>query len=101
MDDLDIALLVFIEDEESEEESDVSRESESNLFKKRTEEGAYQILICRHLHKNEKKFRECFRLTPVLFDYVLNYIKDDITLKPTNRVPNPLLPEHKLCVFLR
>lgn len=99
MDDLDVALLVVLNGEESEE--DIHRRSESDLFKKRTAEGAYQILICRHLYTNENKFREYFRLTPVLFDYVLGYIKEDLCSKPTNRVHNPLTPEQKLCLLLR
>ncbi|XP_072380881.1 uncharacterized protein [Diabrotica undecimpunctata] len=77
------------------------KRSESDLFKNRTVEGAYQILICRHLHTNENKFREHFPLTPVLFDYVLGYIKHDLCAIPTNRIPNPLTPEQKLCLFLR
>nr|CAI5847063.1 unnamed protein product [Callosobruchus analis] len=63
--------------------------------------GAYQILICRHLYTNVNKFREYFRLTPALFDYVLGYIKEDLCSKPTNRVQNPLTPEQKLCLLLR
>lgn len=100
MDYFDVALVIILEEEESSEE-ETQREPESELFKKRREEGAYQILVCRHLFNNENKFREYLRLTPILFDYVLNYIKEDITLKPTNRIPNPLSPEQKLCVFLR
>lgn len=99
MDDIDVALVIILEEEESSEE-ETQRNAESELFKKRKDEGAFEILVCRHLFQNENKFREYFRLTPNLFDYVLNYIKEDITLKPTNRIPNPLSPEQKLCVFL-
>nr|CAH7764265.1 unnamed protein product [Callosobruchus chinensis] len=99
MDDLDVALLVVLDGEDSEEEK--HRRSESDLFKKRSIEGAYQILICRHLYTNENKLREYFRLTPALFDYVLGYIKEDLCSKPTNRVQNPLTPEQKLCLLLR
>nr|CAH7761364.1 unnamed protein product [Callosobruchus chinensis] len=98
MDDLDVALLVVLDGEDSEEEK--HRRSESDLFKKRSIEGAYQILICRHLYTNENRFREYFRLTPALFDYVLGYIKEDLCSKPTNRVQNPLTPEQKLCLLL-
>lgn len=102
MDDLDLALLIFFEDEASSSEEENSNNSkQSEMFKKRDTEGAYEILICRHLHHNETKFREYFRLTPVLFDYVLNYIKDDITSKPYNRYKKPITPEQKLCLFLR
>ncbi|KAF5277456.1 hypothetical protein FQR65_LT15986 [Abscondita terminalis] len=99
MDDLDVALLVVLNGEESEEE--IHRRSESHLFKKRTTEGAYKILICLHLYSNENKFREYFRLTPALFDYVLGYIEEDLCSKLTNRVQNPLTPEQKLFLLLR
>ncbi|XP_063912685.1 uncharacterized protein LOC135129463 [Zophobas morio] len=100
MDDLDLALLIVLEDEESSEEES-KRSKESDIFKNRATEGAYEILICRHLHCNEEKFRQYFRLTPVLFDYVLNYIKDDITSKPCNRNKKPISPEQKLSLFIR
>ncbi|GFY29166.1 hypothetical protein TNCV_4722941 [Trichonephila clavipes] len=83
MDDLDVALLLYLEDEQSSEEENRSEESE--LFKNRSSEGAFQILVCRHLHCNDEKFRQYFRLTPVLFDYVLNNIRDELTSKPYNR----------------
>ena len=38
----------------------------------------------RHLHCNEEKFREYFHLTPVLFNYVLHYVKH-LSSKPYNR----------------
>lgn len=99
MDDLDVALVIFLEAEESSEEE--TRKSECELFKNRRKEGAYEVLVCRHLFNNESKFREYFRLTPILFDYILNNIQEDITLNPTNRIPHPLSPKQKLCVFLR
>ncbi|GFT41505.1 hypothetical protein TNCV_3942651 [Trichonephila clavipes] len=76
MDDLDVALLLYLEDEQSSEEN---RSEESELFKNRSSEGAFQILVRRHLHCNNEKFRQYFRLTPVLFDYVLNNIRDELT----------------------
>lgn len=100
MDDLDLALFIFLEDEESSED-DMERSEARAIFKRRTTEGAYEILVRRHLSGNENKFIEYFRLTLVLFDYVLNYIKDDLTSKPYNRNKNPISPEQKLCVFLR
>ncbi|GFU51348.1 DDE Tnp4 domain-containing protein [Trichonephila clavipes] len=64
-------------------------------------EGAFQILVCRHLHCNDEKFRQYFRLTPVLFDYVLNNIRDELTSKPYNRHKKPICPEEKLCILVR
>ena len=102
MNDLDLALLIFLEDEESSSsEEDGKRSEESKIFKNRQSEGVYEILISRHLRANDVKFREYFRLTPVLFDYVLNFIKEDIASKPYNRNKNPVSPEQKLCLFLR
>ncbi|GFT37006.1 hypothetical protein TNCV_175261 [Trichonephila clavipes] len=98
MDDLDVALLLYLEDEQSSEEN---RSEESELFKNRSSEGAFQILVCHHLHCNDEKFRQYFRLTPVLFDYVLNNIRDELTSKPYNRHKKPICPEEKLCILVR
>ncbi|XP_050520804.1 uncharacterized protein LOC126894103 [Daktulosphaira vitifoliae] len=100
MDDLDIALLVCLDDEESSEDEN-NRLEESVMFKNRETEGAFQILVRRHLQCNDEKFRQYFRLTPVLFDYVLNHIRDDLTSKPYNRHKKPICPEEKLCILVR
>ncbi|GFY63410.1 hypothetical protein TNIN_30111 [Trichonephila inaurata madagascariensis] len=99
MDDLDVALVMYLEDEQSSEEE--SRSEESELFKNRSSEGVFQILVCRHLHCNDEKFRQYFRLTAVLFDYVLNNIPDELTSKPYNRHKKPICPEEKLCILVR
>lgn len=102
MDNFDLALVIFLEDEESSSsDEETKRSQESEMFKKRKSEGVYEILIRRHLQASDVKFREYFRLTPVLFDYVFNHIKDDIASKPYNRNKNPITPEQKLCIFLR
>ncbi|KAF5284022.1 hypothetical protein FQA39_LY17155 [Lamprigera yunnana] len=100
MESVDVALLIILEDEISSEE-EKERSGESEIFKKPKTERAYKIFECRHLHNNENKLREYFRLTPVLFDYVLNYIKHDIISKPCNRNKKPILPEQILYLFLR
>ncbi|GFR15942.1 DDE Tnp4 domain-containing protein [Trichonephila clavata] len=64
MDDLDVALIMYLEDEQSSEEE--SRSEESELFTNRPSEGYFQILVRSHLHCNDEKFRQYFRLTPVL-----------------------------------
>ncbi|GFY40447.1 hypothetical protein TNIN_189431 [Trichonephila inaurata madagascariensis] len=97
MDDLDVALVMYLEDEHSSEES---RSEESKLFKNRSE-GAFQILVRLHLHGNDEKFRQYFCLTPVLFDYVLNNIRDELTSKPYNRHKKPICPKEKLCILVR
>ncbi|GFY53099.1 DDE_Tnp_IS1595 domain-containing protein [Trichonephila inaurata madagascariensis] len=63
--------------------------------------GAFQILVRQHLHCNDEKFRQYFRLTPVLFDYVLSSIRDELTSKPYNRHKKPICPEEKLCILVR
>ena len=97
MDDLDTTSLIYLEDESSEDE----RLGESELFKCRYTEGAFSILVVRRFHCNEEKFREYIRLTPFLFDYVLNHIRDQQTSRSYNRHKNPISPEEKLCLFLR
>ncbi|GFY76658.1 DDE Tnp4 domain-containing protein [Trichonephila inaurata madagascariensis] len=98
MDELDVALIIYLEDEQSSEEE--SRSEESELFKNRSSEGAFQILVRRHLHCNEEKFKQYFHLMPVLFDYVLNNIRDELTSKPYNRHKKPICPEEKLCILV-
>ncbi|GFV37722.1 uncharacterized protein TNCV_2503601 [Trichonephila clavipes] len=93
MDDLDVALLLYLENEQSSEEENYLR---IDLLKE-----LFQILVCRHLHCNDEKFRQYFRLTPVLFDYVLNNIRDELTSKPYNRHKKPICPEEKLCILVR
>lgn len=100
MDDLDLALVIYLEDELSSEEEN-SRMAEDDLFKSRGTEGAFEILVRRRLLSNEEKFREYFRLTPQLFDYVLNHIRHDLSYKPYNRHTKPIIPEQKLCILLR
>lgn len=70
------------------------------IFKSRKKEGAFEILIKRHLFQNDKKFKEYFRLSISLFQTVLNYIKSDIDKIPY-RNRNPISPEEKLSITLR
>ncbi|GFS36723.1 DDE Tnp4 domain-containing protein [Trichonephila inaurata madagascariensis] len=52
------------------------------------------------LLKELSKF-SAFRLTPVLFDYVLNNIRDELTSKSYNRHKKPICPEEKLSILVR
>ncbi|GFQ77872.1 hypothetical protein TNCT_450521 [Trichonephila clavata] len=81
MDELDVEFLIYLEDEQSSEEES-NRSEENELFKNRSSDGAFEILVRLHLHYNEEKFRQYFRLMPVLFDYVLNNIRDELSSKP-------------------
>lgn len=98
--DLDIVLFHLLEDE-FEEDVIKKRNGTRQLFKKRRTEGAFQLLICQHLIDDDTKFREYFRLTPNLFDYVLQHIKDDIMYLVLNRKQEPITPKEKLCITLR
>ncbi|GFY43770.1 hypothetical protein TNIN_192621 [Trichonephila inaurata madagascariensis] len=99
MGDLDVALVMYLEDEQSSEEE--SRSEESELFKNRSSAGAFQILVHRHFQCNDEKFRQYFRLTPVLFDYVLNNVRGELTSNPYSRHKKPICPEEKLCILVR
>lgn len=77
------------------------RSKESEIFRNRATEGAFKILVRRHLHCNEERFKQYFRLTPALFDYVLHHIKEDLISNAYNRHMQPILPEEKLCLFIR
>lgn len=57
MDDLVIALLVYLVEESSEDESYSLKESEM-FKKKRITEDAFQILVRRYLNCNDEKFRQ-------------------------------------------
>jgi hypothetical protein len=77
---------------------------ECDIYKRRETESAYtayEILIVRHLVPNDTKFKEYLRLSQELFHYVLNFVKEDIALKLSNRIKKPISPEQKLCIFLR
>lgn len=71
-----------------------------NIFKRCAAEGGYEILVHHHLFCNEENVKEYFCLTPVLFGYVLNYIKYGLTSNPDNRNKNPTDPKTKTCIFL-
>ena len=71
------------------------------MFASRESEGAYQVLITRHLKDNDSKFVEYFRLTPGLFHYILEKIKLDLEMVPYNRNKKPITSAEKLCITLR
>lgn len=71
------------------------------MISNRNSEGAFKILIQKYLTSEEDEFVQYFRITPRLFYFILNYISSDITTPPSNRVPNPISAEQKLCVTLR
>ncbi|KAG8251667.1 hypothetical protein J6590_074928 [Homalodisca vitripennis] len=78
-----------------------SRESCREMFKERDHEGAYTILVKRHLLTDDVQFKEYFRLTRGQFSHITDLIREDVTVQPSNRVKNPLTAEVKLAVTLR
>ena len=77
------------------------RNSPHQLYRQRSEEGALNVLIERHLMDDDTKFREYFRVTPFLFFKLLDEIKPDLETTATTWIRNPITPKQKLCVTLR
>lgn len=77
------------------------RRSPHVLYRKRADEGAFNVLIDRHLIDDDTKFREYFRVSPFLFAKLLDVLNEDLECVATNWVPNPISPRLKLCVTLR
>lgn len=100
-----VVALLLLEEEEEEEillaTYKPSNKPADKLFLCRSSEGAFAITVERRLFGNETKFREYFRLSTELFDSVLNFIRDDITRKPCNRISCPISAKEKLCITLR
>ncbi|KAG5873527.1 hypothetical protein JTB14_037697 [Gonioctena quinquepunctata] len=63
----------------------VSNKPVDKLFLGRDTEGAFNITVQRFFG-NETKFNEYFRISTDLFEFVLSFVKDDISKKPTNKV---------------
>lgn len=62
-------------DEEALLVSYLSREDTDDIFKKGEEEGAFEILITRHLVDNETKFRVYFNLLRLILICFIAYSK--------------------------
>lgn len=77
------------------------RKSTHAMIMSRDEEGVYNLLIKKYLMTDDDKFMGYFRVSPTLFQTILNQITDEITTTPSNRIPNPISGEQKLCVALR
>lgn len=105
MDPNKLVALLILEEEQEEElvmaTLKVSNKPVDKLFLCRDTEGAFNITVQRRLFGNETKFREYFRLSTELFEFVLSFVKNDISKKPTNRVKCPISAEEKLCITLR
>ena len=77
------------------------RKSTHAMILNRDQEGAYNLLIKKYLMTDDDRFMGYFRVSPYLFHTILDQIAHDITTLPSNRIPNPISAEQKLCVLLR
>jgi len=102
---MDVLTLYNILEDETDEEllliANCLREEDNEMFTERSREGCFNILVERRLIDNETRFRAYFRVSFELFNYILNYIKDDIRRRPSNRIKKPISPEEKLSLTLR
>lgn len=73
----------------------------NSLFSTRNSEGFFKNLIGEHLINDDEKFREFLRLNRKQFNFILSLVQEEITKKPTLRVPEPISPEEKLALTLR
>lgn len=71
------------------------------MYVARDSEGVMEVLVNRHLRADDKKFKEYFRLSIEIFDFVLRHVERDITCAPSNFVPLPITPETKLAITIR
>jgi len=70
------------------------REEVRPMFLRRSEEGYFKILIEKHLHSDEAKFSEFFRLDLTQFHFVLSLIENDLyTVSLNNRNLYPITAE--------
>lgn len=100
------AIAILLMEEEDDEDEMIfnyffTNEKEDPLFQARREEGAYHILIQRHLFSNDIKFKEYFRLSIGLFEEVVSLISGDVSSKFSNRRGQPISVKEKLCLTLR
>lgn len=81
--------------------SKAKRRKTHEMIVNREIEGSFNILIKKYLVSEEDQFVKYFRVTPKIFYSILEYINDDISSLPYNRVLKPISSEQKLCVALR
>lgn len=80
---------------------EVQRDNVHPMYRSRRKEGFFNQLIETHLKTDDRKFRKFLRLNPFQFNYVLNFIKDDIKCNSYNRVLYPITAAEKLAITLR
>lgn len=90
-----------LEDESFLDQLTAPRQGKHAIFQARYDEGYFERLMKTHLHSDNKKFVEFFRLDIAQFDFVLSLIESDITTSSTNCNLYPVTPEEKLGITLR
>lgn len=79
----------------------IKRKKTHEMIANRNIEGSFNNLIKKYLMSEEDKFVKYFRVTPRIFNIILENIRHEIISIPSNRVPDPISNEQKLCVALR
>ncbi|KAK9710491.1 hypothetical protein QE152_g25987 [Popillia japonica] len=88
-----LAMMMLVEMQDIEDEMDLvvayslsTRGECKDMYKERENEGVFKILVQKHLIDNETKFKQYFRVTRDQFFNLLDLIKNDLHVNPTNRV---------------
>lgn len=98
-------VLCLLEEEEEEEFllmlRQLTRAVPHPMFVARGTEGFQNILIQRHLLKDDSVFRKFFRLNIDQFNYILSLIEHDLIGQSCGNVKQPINPAEKLGLTLR
>lgn len=75
-----MAIYNLLEDEADDEHlllAHLLRKESNGIYSERNRKGYYNNLIYRRLIDNDTRFRTYFRVSLELFNYILNYIRED------------------------
>ena len=101
----DLLLLYILEEEEEEDDllmwNKLKRTEPNDLYLERETEGFQNILVNRHLIKDDSMFRKFFRLNIEQFNYILSLIESEIAGQSCNYIKHPISPAEKLGLTLR
>ncbi|KAE9538144.1 hypothetical protein AGLY_006116 [Aphis glycines] len=94
-----ILILLMMDDDDDKVSSfsyltSKKRKTTNVIFKNHKSE-CFKILINRHLINNQVKFRQYFRINYEQFNFLLLLVEEKLSVEPTNRVKNPILPTKK------
>ncbi|RZF41021.1 hypothetical protein LSTR_LSTR002653 [Laodelphax striatellus] len=101
----DIIAALLLEEEGDDDDTLINlveRSSISQIYKTRSSEGAYNLLIKNHLMKGDgESFVKFLRLNKDQFNFVLELVKEEASKPPFSAVESPITPEEKLALTLR